>query len=248
MRQQTDNNVSSLSFKMLERTSFGLNLFQFSFCLSRLTEATVMCFDQCHSGSADRPAYHRRLPTGFCYHLYVCMCTCVCVWWQMRGGSHRARKDRADNLESLSSGRLSLTWALLHVPHAHCPDTRWDHLSSLSDANTYTPHARIVYMPGGILKSFSVRLRKSLALMLISVGGTTHNGERGEREGGLKNEGELQKRLWKIWAEMYRRDQCKGWKYLNGEEKKSRWRMKRELKQQKRFGKTQWRLLQQHGE
>lgn len=52
-------------------------------------------------------------------------CTCVRVWWQMRGGAHR---DGADNLKSLSSGRLNLTWALVHVAHTHRPHTQWDSL------------------------------------------------------------------------------------------------------------------------
>lgn len=40
----------------------------------------------------------------------------MCVWWQMRGGSHWAHRDRAQNVQSLSSGRLGLIWALQHVP------------------------------------------------------------------------------------------------------------------------------------
>lgn len=41
----------------------------------------------------------------------------MCVWWQMRGGSHRAHRDGADNLRSLSSGRSGLIWAWQRVPH-----------------------------------------------------------------------------------------------------------------------------------
>lgn len=169
-----------------KRTSLALNLYQFLLCLSRLTEATVMCFDQCHSGSADRPSYHRRLPAGLRCRLYVCVCTCVCVWWQMRGGSHRARRDGADNLESLSSWRLSLTWALQRLPHAHRPDTRWDslviYLCSQTRIRTQHTDTRAVYIPGGILKSFSASFRESLALMLINVRGSAHDGERTEGE------------------------------------------------------------------
>lgn len=51
--------------------------FQILFCLSRLPEATVMCFDQCRSGSVGRPAYHRHLPAGFHCQPHVCERTCV---------------------------------------------------------------------------------------------------------------------------------------------------------------------------
>lgn len=93
-----------------------MNLFQLFFCLSSFTEATVICFDQCHSRSVNRPTCHRHFSAGLHHHLHVCESPCRGVWWQMRGGPHRDHRDRADNLKSLSSGRLNLTRPLLHLP------------------------------------------------------------------------------------------------------------------------------------
>lgn len=256
-RRETDNGFKLLSFQTAERRR---NLFQFLFCLSRLPEATVMCFDQCHSGSVDRPAYHRRLPAGLRYHLYVCVCTCVCVWWQMRGGSHRARRDGADNLES-----LSLREAEPDVGTATCTTLSRhsvgfsSHLSALSDENTCTTHththAHAVCTPGGIPKSFSANLRESLAPMLINVGrlgsqwreeikrtqtenwGTVWGTKEILRSGDYENPS----------MKIYMTDQHKWRKYQNGvEKKKSRWRIKMELKWEKRCRKTGRGLLEQH--
>ena len=157
-RRETDSDFKLLSF---QACGGRLNLFQFLFCLLRLPEATVMCFDQCHSGSVDRPAYHRRLPAGSRHHLYVCVRTCVCVWWQMRGGSHRARRDGADNLES-----LSLREAEPDVGSATCTTLSRhsvgfsSHLSALSDENTCITHT---HTHTHMLSIFLVGFRSHLA-------------------------------------------------------------------------------------
>lgn len=134
-----------MSFHFWRRTSLGLNVAQFLFCLSRPTEATVMCFDQCHSGSVDRPAYHRRLPAGLRYHLCVCVCTCACVWWQMRGGSHRAlqRRSRQPLVIILWEAEPDVDTATCNTYTLSRHSVGFSsHLSVLSDANTYTAHTR----------------------------------------------------------------------------------------------------------
>lgn len=183
------------------------------------SQKKLMCFDQCHSGSLDRPAYHRRLPAGLRYDLFVwvctCVCLCVCVWWQMMGEFHRACRDGADNLYSLSSGRLRLTWTLLHVTHTHCPDTLWDslviYLHSQMQIHTQHTHAHTVCKPDGVLKSFSSNLRESLALMLINVRVFAHNGEKRERE-------ERQAEKWETMWERYKSD-LERWRFGKPEQR-----------------------------
>lgn len=107
--------------------------------------------------------------------IFMCACAHACVSDSKWGEDPT---EPAETEQTTSShyplGRLSLTWALLHVPH--CPDTRWDsrviYLHSrmkIHAQHTHT-HAHAVCIPGGILKSFSANLRESLAPMLINVG------------------------------------------------------------------------------
>lgn len=136
----------------------------------------------------------------------------------------------------LESFICTLGWKYMHNTHTHT-------------------HAHAVCTPGGIPKSFSANLRESLAPMLINVGklgsqwreeikrtqtenwGTVWGTKEILRSGDYENPS----------MKIYMTDQHKWRKYQNGVgKKKSRWRIKMELKWEKRCRKTGRGLLEQH--
>lgn len=78
-------------------------------CCHSQRMTTGLCFDQWRSGSVHKRVYHTDSQLSYAsIHLCAC-CSGWCFWWQMRGGSHRACRDAANNLQSLSTGKPRLT-------------------------------------------------------------------------------------------------------------------------------------------
>lgn len=180
-------------FKAWEETSMGLFPVQFLFCLSSLTEATVMCFDQCHSRSVHWPAYHRLLPAG---HTTTFLCVSVCGHVGVFCG-----KWGDDTTEPAETEQTSFS----HYPlgglarcgrsfmwHMHTVQTLsgifQSFICKLRCKHTQT---HTVSVPGRILESFSANLSESLALIRINVRDSAHDGWRTE-EDRLKSGREIQ--------------------------------------------------------
>lgn len=98
----------------------GLNLFKLLFCLSRLTEATVMCFDHCVTTGQWASLQITDIfllghTTIMCASVHACL-------FDGKWGEDPAEPTETEQTTS------SLSRHLLHVLHTHCPHTRWDSL------------------------------------------------------------------------------------------------------------------------
>lgn len=151
-----------------------------------------MCFDQCRSRSVGKAS----IPLTFsCWFRpqFSCGLVYMCVWWQMRGGSHWAHRDRADNLQSLSSGGW-VWYERCSMDHKHCPHIQWDFFESFISTlrcqyihNTYTV---------SILPPETSKRERLSALMMITGQWSGHTVEEKREFDGQENidlKGDLRK-------------------------------------------------------
>jgi len=163
-----------------------------------------MCFDQCHSRSVDRPAYRSCLPAGLCYHPFVCVCTCACVFDGKWGD---------DPTEPAELKQITYTHYLLGswAWHGHC----------------YMQRVHAVQTLGGILLLFYLHILRQIrtqhihTLSACLVGLSSHLAQTPEtnwlwsvlearltmrrwREGKVWKWKEIWKVIWKISTDRYK--------------------------------------------